>query len=203
MMRREDPITHSSAWNLPLATGGRADDLGDYRTAVDRWLRYLADRRIDSVAYGAIVQQRRPGAGRELRRDRVRSGAGSASRHILRVFGSADVLGADPAGAVASRTCSIPIEARIDGTLVPAESGWTQGAAQLGLAEGVGIRADLDPVMTEVVLAVSSGMTTDDAAQAVADRMELSAVDADGLATAARQMVAELVGLGLLELCDD
>jgi hypothetical protein len=57
--------------------------------------------------------------------------------------------------------------------------------------------------MTEVVLAVSSGMTTDDAAQAVADRMELSAVDADGLATAARQMVAELVGLGLLELCDD
>jgi hypothetical protein len=200
MMRREDPLTHASQWNLPLATGRRADDLDGYRDAIERWTRFLADRRIDAVAYGAVIQQRRPGAGRVLRHDQVRSGSGSASQHLLRAFAAPDVLGANLAATVAESTCAIPADARLDATLVPGDGGWTQGEAQLGLAEGVGIRADLDPVMTEVVLGVTGGLTVDAAAEMVADRLGLAGDDRDGLRAAARDMVGELVGLGLLEL---
>jgi SAM-dependent methyltransferase len=203
MMRREDPLTHATQWNLPLATGRPADRLRDYRAAVDRWAAYLAERAIDGIGYGAVIQRRRAGAGRLIRADEARSGSGSAGPHIQRVFAAADALGGDPERTVSIRGCAVPAEARLDSTLVPTSAGWVQGAAQLGLAEGVGIRADLDPVMTEVLLTVTGGAGVDDAAAAVAARMDLSAADADRLAADARRMLAELVGLGLLELGAD
>ncbi len=202
MMRREDPLTHAAQWNLPLATDRSADELGPYREAIGRWQRYLDDRGIDAIGYGAVVQQRRSGAGRVIRADQVRAGAGSASRHIRRVFNAADILGSEPESVVADRTCKIPAEARIDGTFVPAGQGWTQGAAHLRLNEGVGIGADLDAVMTELILAVTSGATVEAAAESAAARLDLTAKDAAGLHAAGRSMVAELIALGLLELAE-
>jgi hypothetical protein len=205
LMRREDPITHATQWNLPLASTPRDDDLTDYRNAVRRWTDYLADRHIDAIGYGAIVQQHQPGAGRIVRHDEVRAGSGSASRHILRVFAAAAQLAAETStGAgrkpeLSERTCAIPAETRMDGTFVPADTGWTQGAAELRLTEGLGIRADLDPVMTEIVLAVTSGMGVDAAADAAADRMAMPEPKRQDLRASARAMVLELVGLGLLE----
>ena len=205
LMRREDPLTHATQWNLPLASAHGGDDLTDYRNAVRRWTDYLADRHIDAIGYGAIVQQHQPGAGRVLRHDEVRAGSGSASRHILRVFAAAAQLAAEAStGAgggpeLPERTCAIPAEARMDGTFVPADTGWTQGAAELRLTEGLGIRADLDPVMTEIVLAVTSGMGVDAAADAAAERMGLPEPKRQDLRASARAMVLELVGLGLLE----
>ncbi|HEY7815143.1 MAG TPA: hypothetical protein VIC62_17990, partial [Nakamurella sp.] len=154
--------------------------------------------------YGAIVQQHQPGAGRILRHDEVRAGSGSASRHILRVFAAAAQLAAEATGAgsepeLSQRTCAIPAETRMDGTFVPADTGWTQGAAQLRLTEGLGIRADLDPVMTEIVLAVTSGVGVDAAADAAADRMAMPEPNRQDLRASAWAMVLELVGLGLLE----
>lgn len=202
MMRSEDPLTHAAQWNLPLATGRTVDELGLYREAIGRWQRYLTDRGIEAIGYGAVIQQRRPGAGRVIRTDEVHSGAGSAGGHIRRVFNAADILGTEPEAIVADRTCKIPAEARIDATLVPAGLGWTQSAAYLRLNEGIGIRAELDTTMTEIVLAATNGATVDDAADAAAERLDLTANDASGLHTAGRSMVAELIALGLLELAD-
>ncbi len=200
MMGRDDPLTHSAQWNIPHAKGSWPDGVREYRDAVKNWVRYLADRHIEAVGYGAVIQQRRDGAGRMLRADTAGSGAGSADAHIRRVFAASDALGADPEATVASRRCTIPADARIDGTLVPGEAGWTQGAAQLRLAEGIGIPADLDPVMTEVVLAATGGLTVDAAATAVAERLDLDPGAAEQLRGSARHMMAELVGRGLVEL---
>lgn len=199
LMRREDPLTHASQWNLPLASGHGAD-LAAYRDAVQRWTGYLAQRRIDAVGYGAIVQQRRTGAGGVLRHDEVRAGSGSASRHIQRVFAAADQLADRSEPPIADRTCVIPAEARLDGTFVPAETGWVQGAAELRLTEGIGIGADLDPVMTEIVLAVTGGLGVYAAADAAAERLGLTDAERSDLRSAASAMVVQLVGLGLLEL---
>ena len=131
------------------------------------------------------MQQRRPGAGRVLRHDEVRAGSGSASRHIRRVFAAADVPSGLPTRLLPDRTSTPDLhdpDRSQDGRHVRPrrhrlEAGCGGTAAS---TEGVGIRADLDPVMTEIVLAVTSGMGMDDASDAAADRMGL-ARDADGL----------------------
>jgi hypothetical protein len=198
LMRREDPLTHASQWNLPLASG-LGDDLSAYRDGVRRWVDYLAERQIEAIGYGAVIQQRRTGAGGVLRHDDVRAGSGSASRHIVRAFEAADILADPGAPPVAARTCVIPAEARIDGTFIPADAGWTQGKAELRLTEGLGIAADLDPVMTEIVLAATGGVDVRGAADAAADRLGLSDQERADLRASAVAMISQLVGLGLLE----
>ena len=200
MLRSEDPLSHAAQWNTPQAAAG---DLAGFGAAVDRWTGYLADRGITGIGYGAVIQQRASEGLHEpprvLRADLVRAGAGSADAHIRRVFRASMELDLLDDAAIGAIHGTAPEGVQLHRRFAAAAPGWADRGAELALAQGVGISADLDQVMADVVLAATTGLSVDEAIDAVADRAAISAED---LRPAGRAMVRELLGLGLLDFAD-
>ena len=94
----------------------------------------------------------------------MRAGSGSASAHIQRVFAAYSLLDGAEDEVLAQWTCHVPSEHRVERALHFVEGGWRNGDALLTLTEGVGIEATLDPLMSEILLRVTSGSTVGAAA---------------------------------------
>ncbi|HZZ95639.1 MAG TPA: methyltransferase [Jatrophihabitantaceae bacterium] len=195
-LRSEDPVLHARQWNQPLADAG---DVAGFGAAVDRWVRYLAEHHIDQIAYGAVVLQEHPGAPTVIRSDQVRAGAGGASAHIERVFAAYSMLRDGAYRGLADWTCHVPAEHRMERALHFVDGSWRHGDALITLTEGVGIEATIDPLMSEILLRVSSGATVTAAATAVGEQAGINPEQLDGLVAAAVAMVRELIATGIVE----
>jgi methylase of polypeptide subunit release factors len=195
-LRIEDPLLHARQWNQPLADAG---DLAAFETAVDNWVRYLAEHRIDRIAYGAVLVQQHSGEQTVIRSDQVRAGSGSASAHIERVFAAYSTLSDVADDMIAGWTCHVPAEHRLERSLHFVDGSWRHGDALITLTEGVGIEATIDPLMSEVLLRVSSGATVAVAAAAVGEQAGINPEQVDDLVAASAAMVRELIATGIVE----
>ena len=98
--KTEDPVTHTAGWLRPLARTSPAE----YEAALDRWLDYLREYRIEAIGYGAVVLRRRSAASNWVRLDDIPiDRLEPASEHTLRVFEAEDYLAALPAERGAAR----------------------------------------------------------------------------------------------------
>jgi methylase of polypeptide subunit release factors len=192
----DDVLRHAAQWNAPMATDG---DLAGYGEAVDRWVRYTAERGIEQIGYGAVILSQHDGESVVVRADEMRAGRGNGGAHIERVFAAYELLaGVADDAALNALTCQVPDEHHVDREIRFVDGSWRQGNAVVTLTEGVGIEATLDPLMTEVFLRVTSGLSVTAAASEAAKLAGVADEQLDELIIAAGDMVRELLALGIV-----
>lgn len=83
-----DTVGYAALWNRPLA-----QNFGEFRAAVDRWLDYYAQAGIEAISWGAVILRRRSTDGNWIRAFEVpgspRRGSGA---HVERLFTGKDYL---------------------------------------------------------------------------------------------------------------
>jgi methylase of polypeptide subunit release factors len=190
-----DALAHARVWNAPLAVDG---DLAGFETAVDRWADYLTEEGIERIGYGAVLMMRHDSDAAVVRADEVRGGQGNAGTHIQRVFAAVEALAGIHSDALAELTVHVPTEHHLERNLSFAAGGWQAGNAVITLSEGVGIEVTLDPLMTEVLLRVTGGMTVHAAAAAAGELAGVPPEHLDDLVVAAGAMVRDLLSMGIV-----
>ena len=192
--RSDDPLAHSSSW-LQTLVGDRVA----HEAALDRWLAYLVEQKIEAVAYGAIVLRRRSGGTNWVRRNKLPAGrVDEAGAHIERVFAAMDYLAALPdRTALLDERPRLVATSRIDQTLTPADGGWTVVDATLVLTDGLGFRGALDGP-TLGLLGLLDGTRTLREAIATAAGLVGGAEPSDRLIASATGIVAELIEAGFV-----
>ena len=193
-----DPLEHARQWNAQLAL---ERDLPAFVDAVDRWTSYTAERDIERIGYGAVIIQQQAGRRMVVRADEVRAGHGNAGRHVERVFAAATLLVGLSDEVLAEQTFQVPEELRVERGVQLVDGDWQQGSAVVTLAEGVGIEATLDPLMTEVFLRVTSGLSVRAAATEAGRFAGVPLEQLDDLVVAAVAMARDLLALGLVLVC--
>lgn len=191
----DDVLTHAGQWNSPLAVDG---DLAAFGDAVARWVRYAVERGITRIGYGAVVMQQRASGCTVVRADEVRVGHGNATAHVERVFAASDLIPGLDDDALADLTCHLPPEHDVGRAIHVVDGEWRQGDTVVTLSEGVGIEATLDPLMAEVFVRVTSGMTVREGAEEAADLAGVPLEQRGDLLAAAAAMVRDLLSLGIL-----
>jgi len=190
-----DVLTHAAQWNAPLAAGG---DATGYGVAVDRWVEYARDRGIDRIGYGAVFLRPARSAGGVIRADELTAGRGSASAHVERVFDADRNLSSLTDDDIAELRCRLPDEHRVHREVHNVGDGWRQVSTTLSLAEGLGVEITLDPVLAEVVLQMTSGLTVREAVTATSGLAGISDDDRADLLTAAVMTARELIEIGVV-----
>jgi hypothetical protein len=194
--RSEDPLTHASLWNKPLAAlGPRA-----YADSIDRWLAYYREQRIDGISFGAVILQGDATHSGVIRRDPLKIGQKSAGPQIERIFSAAKDLGRGRNQSVLDRRFALAEGTRLEQSLTRTDSGWEQGATTLRVTEGIGFEGALDTTMTQVLLALDGERTGRDAATSVAAALGLEG-DTE-IVELTEAMIVELYSLGLLMPAD-
>jgi methylase of polypeptide subunit release factors len=191
-----DVLRHAAQWNAPLAIDG---DAAGYGEAIDRWVRYAEERGIEQIGYGAVIVTPRDGEPVVVRADEMRAGRGNAGAHIERVFAAYDLLAgrADDA-ALTALTCHVPAGHQVERRIHFVDGSWRQGNAVVTLSEGVGIEATLDPLMTEVFLRVTSGLSVSAAANEAGQFAGVTFEQLGDLVAASADMIRELLAIGIV-----
>jgi methylase of polypeptide subunit release factors len=188
------PLTHAADWTLEHY-GSRPAQLD---AALDRWLAYLEEHEIGGVGYGAVVLRRREAESHWVRaHDILMQGVKPAGDHILRIFQAQDHLAAlaEDDGILDDRLVVAPgVEVRQQVAL--REGGWTVEVCDVTAEEGLGFRADVDPLTARLLAALDRRRTLGEAVGELAGEDE----DRDELARAAVPVARTLFELGLLEL---
>jgi SAM-dependent methyltransferase len=190
-----DVLAHAAQWNRPLADAGHIAAFG---AAVDRWVDYARGREIDRIGYGAVFLQGSRAGGGVIRADRLSAGRGNAGAQIERVFAADRMLRKLTNDAIAEVRCALPAEHRIRREIHNVGDGWRQVSTTLTLAEGLGVDITVDPVMAEVLLQMTSGMSVRDAVVVASQVAGVPDDERDDLLTAAVMSARELISLGVL-----
>lgn len=111
-----DTVQYAAMWNRLLA-----DDLGEFRAAVDRWLDYYARAGIEAISWGAVILRRRSTDRNWIRAFEVpgspRRGAGA---HVERLFTGKDYLrGLDSEEEILDAVFALPRETRFEHVFGP------------------------------------------------------------------------------------
>jgi SAM-dependent methyltransferase len=192
--RAEDPLTHAASWNRPIAE----IDAENFAAAIDRWLTYDAQQNIDEISFGAVVMRGQPSGSAVIRCDPLRSGSGSASDQILRVFGAHDALG-DEHAPVLQRRFRLAAGHRLDQSLALVDGVWQVGPTTFALIEGIGFELTLDSIMTQVLVGLDGDSTAQQIVGRVGADAGLSDQDLPAFQDLTERMFTELYSLGLLE----
>jgi methylase of polypeptide subunit release factors len=190
----EDTLQHARQWNLPRAAAG---DLEGFGEAIERWVDYTSERRIERIGYGAIVLREHAGEAEVIRADEVRVGHASAGPHIQRIFAAHDVL-ARLDHDVSAAVCTIVDEHQVERGMRFDNGAWRYGETQVTLAAGLGLEVTLDPLMTEVFIELTSGRPVAVAAREAGLHTGLAGDDLDKLVGAACAMAHQLIALGIV-----
>src|SRR5207244_2429715 len=138
--------------------------------AIDRWLTYDAEQNIDEISFGAVVMRGQSSGSAVIRCDPLRSGSGSASDQILRVFKAHDAIGGAHS-PVLERRFTLVAGHRLDQSLAMVDGAWQSGPTTLALIEGIGFELTLDSIMTHVLIGLDGRST----AQEIVDRVAADA----------------------------
>jgi len=191
----DDPLSHAARWNQPLALAGQLDA---FDSSVGRWLDYTGARGIEAIGYGAVVLQQHDGEAIALRADHVRAGHGDITAQVERVFAAYDLVAGLDDDAFAGSTWQPAPELLVRRGLRHISGDWQPAETVVTLADGALVEATLDPMMGEILLRSTSGLSVRAAAEQVASLAGLDPDQLPGLVTAAVAMVRELVTLGAL-----
>ena len=133
----QDPAAYVETW---LADAGEADD----REAADRWLRWLADSRVEAVGLGWVVLRRTEGPARvavEELRQPVEQPLGG---HIAGWLDRVDWLRAATDDDLLATAFAPGAGVRLDRASVPGSDGWAPAGQLLGVDGGFGWRLPCD-----------------------------------------------------------
>jgi hypothetical protein len=191
----EDPLTQAAKWNRV----GLTQDLAAYGAELDRWTDYYEREGIDEIAFGAVIMRRRSGGSNWVRADSIKSGRGSSSTLVQRVFEAEDHLRSvrDEGTLLDERFALVP-EHRLEQRLASSGGQWQLQEATLSLAEGIGFQGGLD-INTALVLQSLDGVRTlGQAVKKVSSTLELSRDETAAFAETAIAMARRLYQLGFL-----
>jgi methylase of polypeptide subunit release factors len=194
--KTEDPVTHTAGWLRPLARTSPAE----YQAALDRWLDYLREYRIEAIGYGAVVLRRRSAASNWVRLDDIPiDRLEPASEHTLRVFEAEDYLAALPAErGLLDERFELVEEHRLEQELQCRDDRFEVLSQTLVLTEGLAFRAGLDRSTTMLLPHFGRGRRLADVLAAAATDLELRDDERERFATAALAVVRRLLELGFL-----
>ena len=196
----DDPVTHAAEWLKPAANATPER----YRQALARWLDYLDDLGIESIAHGAVILRRRTGTRNWTRRDRVSlDRLEQASEHVLRVFDAQDYLEEleDERRLLDARFALVERH-RLEQTMTCRYGRTELEATVLSLNEGLGFRTGLDVHTAQLVPLLDGTRPLRDALARRIAELELNAEDARRYEAAAVPVVHRLVQLGYLVRAD-
>jgi SAM-dependent methyltransferase len=176
-----DSLAHAVGWNSPPARGLAPPVLRDN---VARWVRYLEDRGIGAVSFGAIVLRRRT-CGRNWTAVTRASGTceGEAARQLARIFDGNDLLSSGE--DLLRGRYSIPEGASVSQRFVRGPGGWVERVANVSVPGELGVSASVDPDALDVLFRCdghsSLGALLDDQSQAPAVEEAVRALLGRGL----------------------
>ena len=188
----EEPLDYAVKWN-ELA---RREGSVPFEAAVGRWLEYFEAERVEQIASGALILQKRAAAN-WFRSDWMpEAPQQSASAHILRVFaaqGRMQELGED--AHLLAETFALVDGHRLDQSMVYQAREFTVDSIQMYLDEGVGLRGKIQPLAIHVLLRLDGERSLKEVIAAVEEELGL---DGEELSQAVVGSVRELYGLGFL-----
>lgn len=188
----EGPLDYAVKWNELARREGSAQ----FEEAVGRWLAYFEAGRVEQIATGAVILQKRA-AENWSRADRMPGAPQqSASSHILRVFaaqGRMQELGDDE--QLVSSVFALVDGHRLDQSMVYREGEFTVDSIQMYLDEGVGLRGTIEPLAIHVLLRLDGQQSLEALIDVVQEELGL---DSEALTQAVVTSVRELFGLGFL-----
>ena len=188
----EEPLDYAVKWNELARREGSAQ----FEAAVGRWLEYYAAERIEQIANGAAILQKRAGEN-WFRVERMPgSPQESASAHILRVFaaqGRMQELGDEE--LLLGETFSLVDGHRLDQSMVYRAREFTIDSIQMYLDEGVGLRGRIQPLAIHVLLRLDGQQSLRALIAVVEEELGLEHTE---LQQAVVTSVRELYGLGFL-----
>jgi SAM-dependent methyltransferase len=134
----QDPLGYAAVWN-------RSADAGMYAAALDRWVAYYRERRIASIAMGAVVLRRRTHGTNWVRADELAGKPLDAcGEQIRRIFAAEDELAGLTDDAVLARAYRVSDDQRLHQTLALRDGQLVVEGAELRLARGLGFRGTVD-----------------------------------------------------------
>jgi len=194
--RTTDPLGHALGWLRPLGE----DDQPAFEAALDRWLDYFRERKIDAIGYGAVVLRRRAGGRNWIRAERLPlERLEPASAHTLRVFSANDRLTslADEPAILDERLALTP-EHRLVQTLVSRDGGFEVVEGTLELADGLRFTVGLDRYTTLLLPHLDGTCPLAEALERAAARLDLTDDGRQQFVPAALPAVRRLFELGFL-----
>jgi methylase of polypeptide subunit release factors len=192
----EDPLTHAASWLRPLAD----TSIGGFETGLGRWLAYLRDLGIASVASGAVVLRRRSGARNWVRTDDLPlDRLEPAGEHTLRVFAAEDLLAGLPDGrALLGERLALVDAHRLEQRLACRDGRFEVESQTLVLTDGLGFHAGLDRNTAALLPHIRSDRTLAEGLAAAATDLGVDEADRDRYVAAALPVVRRLLELGFL-----
>lgn len=188
-----DPLSYAAAWNEYAV-----DDADAFSAALDRWLRYYAERHVDAVVMGAVILRRTSVGTPWVRPVKLGRGpSGSAGQQVQRLFAAQDVLAGagDEVNALDQRFRGVDGH-RVEQVLTYREGAYTAANAVIALDDGLGVQNEVEPQVLHVLLRLDGRRSV---RELVAEIAEETGLDEQALATSATARLAELYGLGLVE----
>ena len=135
----EDPLTAAAGWNRDLAS-----DPTRFGDAIDRWLVYFREERIEALAYGALIMRHRSaGPNWSRSRELPNETRERPAAHLLRLFTGPDASARWPGDALEAERLTLVHGAIIETSLRHGAEGWTE-TTTLGLADGIRFTAGMD-----------------------------------------------------------
>jgi methylase of polypeptide subunit release factors len=187
----DDPIETATAWNRELA-----DRPDAYAEALDRWLAYYRELRIERLGYACLVLRRRHD-GRDGRVDALQlpqSALRPAGRHVRRLFETRDQLtGLDSDRELLDRRLRVVDDAVVTQDTRFGGGRWRPETLTLRLETGLPFSAELDPHTARLLRELDGSRTLEEALAAALDEPYRE----EG-ASLARQMLE----IGFLDLDD-
>jgi methylase of polypeptide subunit release factors len=184
----ESPLQYAVGWNA------NDPDAGD---AVDRWLAYYDELRIEALAYGVLTLRRREGRNwahaEEVAFDRI----DPAGEHIERLLRTHTYLaGIDDDRDLLDGVFAVAGRQRLEQTLRPQPGGFAVEGAWLALDDGLGFRAAVDGVAVELVARVDGRRSLRQVTAEVASSLAVQPAQAE---QAALPVVRRMLELGFLD----
>ena len=199
--RTDDPLAHAAGWLGPLA----ANSQEEHEAALDRWLDYLREQKIEAVGYGAIVLRRRSGTTNWVRLDEIPiERLEPATEHTLRVFAAEDYLAAltDERALLEERFALVDAH-RLEQALVWRDGRFEVESQTLALTEGLAFRAGLDRSTAMLIPHFDSRRRLADVLAAAEADLDVAEDDRERYAAAALPVVRRLFELGFLVRADE
>ncbi len=199
--RTDDPLAHAAGWLGPLARFSPEE----HGAALERWLEYLREQRIEAVGYGAIVLRRRSSAANWVRLDEIPiERLEPATEHTLRVFAAEDFLAAlgDEREFLEQRFRLMDAH-RLEQALVCRDGRFDVESQTLALTDGLAFRAGLDRSTAMLLPHFDVSRRLTDVLAAAADDLAVPEDDRERYAAAALPVVKRLFQLGFLVRADD
>ena len=163
----DDPIETASAWNRELA-----DRPDAYAEALDRWLAYYRELRIEHLGYACLVLRRRHD-GRDGRVDALQlpqSALRPAGGHVRRLFETRDRLTElDSHGELLDRRLRVANDAVVTQDTRFAGGRWHPETLTLRLERGLPFSAELDPHTARLLRELDGSRTLEEALASALD----------------------------------